>query len=123
MYRYQRGVTFLGWLFILLPMALVLYAGIRLAPVYLEYMKIARTLDRVATEFKGEQTDPRQLRTSIDRHFEIEDVHVMTARSEDKLKVTKDGTGYILEASYADTAPYMGNISLVVAFDKVVHTE
>ena len=36
----ERGVTFLGWVILLLPAALVLYAGIRLTPVYLEYMKV-----------------------------------------------------------------------------------
>ena len=49
----ERGVTFLGWVVILLPVALVLYAGIRLTPVYLEYMKVARTLEQVQRRVQG----------------------------------------------------------------------
>ena len=47
MRRSQRGVTFLGWLLLLTPVAIVIYAGIRLTPVYLNYMRVARSLDRL----------------------------------------------------------------------------
>ncbi len=50
------------------------YAGIRLVPVYLNYMKVARTLDATATEFKGDNPDPAAIRRSLDRHWEIEDI-------------------------------------------------
>jgi hypothetical protein len=119
----ERGVTFLGWLFILIPMGLVLYAGIRLAPLYLEYMKIARTLEQVGKDFKGDQADAQQIRTAIERHFDIEDVHVLTVRDTDKLKLRKEDSGYVMEVSYVDIAPYIGQISLQVAFNKVVRIE
>jgi len=64
----ERGVTFLGWIVLLIPVALVLYAGIRLTPVYLEYMKIARTLEQVSEENQGETVDPRALRGAIEAH-------------------------------------------------------
>ncbi len=38
----QRGVTFLGWLILLIPVAIVVYAGIRLTPIYLNYMRVAQ---------------------------------------------------------------------------------
>ena len=41
----QRGVTFLGWMFLLIPLAMVVYAGIRLAPMYLNYMRVARSVE------------------------------------------------------------------------------
>src|SRR6185312_17300410 len=44
MRRYQRGVTFIGWVILMVPMALVFYAGVRLTPVYLNYMKVRHTL-------------------------------------------------------------------------------
>jgi hypothetical protein len=42
----QLGVTAIGWLFLLTPLAIVVYAGIRLAPVYLNYMKVAKAMDQ-----------------------------------------------------------------------------
>jgi Domain of unknown function (DUF4845) len=123
MQRRERGVTFLGWLIILVPVALVLYAGIRLTPVYLEYMKVARTLEQVRDELKGDQPDANMIRNAIERRFDVEDVNVMTVRDADKLKIIKQGTGYKVQAVYQATAPYVSNVSLLVSFDKTVQIE
>ena len=80
MQRYERGVTFLGWVIILVPVALVLYAGIRITPLYLEYMKVARTLEQVRDELKGDQPDLAAIRNAIEKRFDVEDVTVMTVR-------------------------------------------
>ena len=113
----ERGVTFLGWLIILVPVALLVYAGMRLVPVYLEYMKIARTLEQLTSESVGDGSDARVLRYSIEKRFDIEDVHVITA---DDIKITKEGGGYKVQASYEATAPYVSNVYLLVVFDKTV---
>jgi hypothetical protein len=123
MQRYERGVTFLGWVIILVPVALVLYAGIRLTPLYLEYMKVTRTLEQVRDELKGDQPDVAMIRNAIERRFDVEDVTVMTVRDADKLKITKVGSGYKVEAVYQATAPYVSNVSLLVNFDKTVQIE
>jgi len=113
----QRGVTALGWLFLLTPMVIVIYAGVRLAPVYLNYMKVVRALDLVASDSTG-NNDPRAILTTIDKHFEIDMVDYPSAKD---IKVTRAETGgYKVEASYDDEAPLFGNISLHVVFDKVV---
>jgi hypothetical protein len=69
----QQGMTFIGLLCILVLLGVVVYAGIRLAPLYLNYMKIARTMESVATEVKGENPDPGAIRNLLDRHFNIEE--------------------------------------------------
>lgn len=119
----ERGVTFLGWLFLLMPMALVLYAAIRLTPVYLEYMKIARTLEQVAQEFKGEQAEANVIRTAIERRFDIESVTVLNPRDASHVRIRKEGTGHVLQAAYVDTVPFISNVKLQVEFDKVVKVE
>ena len=53
----QRGITMIGWLFLLIPLAIVAYGGIRLAPLYLNYIKIARTLESMKTEIKAAMDD------------------------------------------------------------------
>ena len=113
----QRGVTFLGWLFLLAPLVVVGYAGVRLAPVYLNYMKVVRALNLVASDAAG-NADPRSIRTTIDKHFEIDMVDYPTSKD---IKVTRSGSGWDVEASYDDEAPLFGNISLHVVFDKTVH--
>ena len=113
----QRGMTFIGWLFLLTPLAVVGYAGVRLAPVYLNYMKVVRALNLVASDANG-NSNPQSIRTTIDKHFEIDMVDYPTSKD---IKVTRNGTGWDVEASYDDEEPLFANISLHVAFDKIVH--
>jgi Domain of unknown function (DUF4845) len=113
----QRGMTFIGWLFLLTPLAVVAYAGVRLAPVYLNYMKVVRALNLVASDANA-NSNPQSIRTTIDKHFEIDMVDYPTSKD---IKVTRNGTGWDVEASYDDEAPLFANLSMHVTFDKVVH--
>ena len=117
MRQHQQGMTFIGLLCILALVGVVGYAGVRLAPVYLNYMKIARTLEAVATEVKGDNPDPQNIRNLIDRHFNIEDPTNVTARD---IEITKEDGGVQMHVAYDDTVPYVANVSLSVHFDKTV---
>jgi hypothetical protein len=114
----QRGVTMIGWLFLLTPLAIVLYAGIRVAPLYLNYMKVAKALSQVENEFKGGGASPTAIQITLDKHFEIDMVNYPTMKD---IKITRDGGGWLVEAAYDDDAPLFQNISLHVNFDKAVH--
>ena len=113
----QRGVTFIGWLFLLVPTAVLVYAGIRLTPVYMEYMKVARTLEQVKTEFDGNAPTATSIRQSIERHFDIEDVTTITYKD---VLIQGQGRSMKVTASYDSQAPLFANILLVVQFDKSV---
>ena len=113
----QLGVTAIGWLFLLTPVAIVVYAGIRLAPVYLNYMKVAKAMDQVGNELKAGGVSAQSIRATIDRHFEIDMVDYPTTRD---MKITKDGGSWVVESQYDDDAPLFANLSLHVTFDKKV---
>jgi uncharacterized protein DUF4845 len=112
----QKGVTAIGWLFLLAPLAIVIYAGIRLAPVYLNYMKVAKAMEQSVSEFKG-GSGIDAIRISIDRKFEIDMVEYPTVKD---MKIIKDGAGWVVECQYDDDAPLFANLSLHVSFDKKV---
>jgi hypothetical protein len=116
----QLGMTFIGLLCILALVGAIGYAGIRLVPLYLNYMKLARTMESAATEFKGEHPDLSGVRKSLDRHWAIEDI---TAVEQKDIEITKDNGGLQLHVAYDDTVPYVANISLSVHFDKTVKVQ
>jgi hypothetical protein len=111
------GVTAIGWLFLLTPLAVVIYAGIRLAPVYLNYMKVVKAMEGSVGELKAGGVSPQAIRTTIDKHFEIDMVEYPTTKD---MKITKDGGSWIVESQYDDDAPLFANLSLHVTFDKKV---
>ena len=113
----QVGVTAIGWLFLLTPLAVVVYAGIRLTPVYLNYMKVVKAMDQAGNEIKAGGVSPASIRATIDRHFEIDMVDYPTTKD---MKITKDGASWVVESQYDDDAPLFANLSLHVTFDKKV---
>lgn len=113
----QRGATFLGMVIILSIVACGVYAVIRLTPVYFEYMAVARALDQTAKEHEGEAVSVQALRISLERRWAIEDI--MTIEPQD-VSIKKTGKGYTMQVEYRAEAPFFGNVSLVVDFDKTV---
>ena len=117
MRNHQQGMTFIGLLCILALAGVVVYAGVRLAPLYLNYLKIARTMDSVAAEVKGDNPDPAALRGALDRHFTIDDPTGVNIKD---IEITKDEGGVQMHIAYDDSTPYVANVSLTVHFEKTV---
>jgi Domain of unknown function (DUF4845) len=118
--RRQQGMTFIGLLCVMVLAGIVLYAGVRLVPVYLNYMKLVRTMESAVGEFKGENGDIGAVRKSLDRHWAIEDI---TAVDQKDIEVTRDESGLQLHVAYDDSVPYVANVSLTVHFDKTVKSQ
>jgi len=116
----QQGMTFIGLACILALVGVIGYAGLRLVPVYLNYMKISRTLDMTATEVKGDNPDPGNIRRILERHWSIEDPTAVDVKD---IEITKDDSGVSMHIAYDDTVPYVANVSLSVHFDKTVKVQ
>ncbi len=113
----QRGATFLGMLTILAILGLALYAGIRLTPLYLEYMEVSRAMEQVRTELSGQPTSAQAIRTALNRRWAIEDINSVAPEDFD---IRKEGDAFVMHALYRAEAPFVANVSLVVDFDKRV---
>lgn len=113
----QRGMTTLGFLIMVAFLGLFAFAGIRLTPVYLNYMKVAGVLNGVLEEFDSQNASRSAILTSISRRFDVESVSVINSRD---IKVTNDNGGYVVEAKYDHTTPYIANVYFTVRFEKKV---
>ena len=117
-YGRQRGATFIGMVTIIAILGMALYAGIRLTPIYLEYMKVVRAMEQTRDEAKGGgPADMAAVRVSLDRRWAIEDISTIDAKD---IEVKKTGDGVTMRAFYRAEAPFVGNVSLAVDFDKTV---
>jgi Domain of unknown function (DUF4845) len=120
MRRRQLGMTFIGILCILALVGVIGYAGVRLVPVYLNYMKVARTMEMTATEVRGDNPDPGKMRNILERHWEIEDPSGVDYKD---IEITKGDDGVSMHVVYDDAVPYLANVSLSVHFDKTVKVQ
>ena len=114
----QRGATFIGMVVIIAILGFALYAGIRLMPVYLEYMAVARALEQTAKEDAGGRPARRTLRNSLDRRWTIENINSIQPKD---IEIKKAGSGFTMRAWYRAEAPFVSNVSLVADFDKTVN--
>lgn len=121
MRKSQRGVTFIGWLVLLAPVGLLVYVGIRLTPIYLNYFRVVRSLEQLATESKGEtQINPAAVHTTLDKRFDVQYVDHPAAKDID---VHRDGDHWVAIADYEDVAPLFGNVSILIQFNKQVELQ
>jgi len=111
----QRGVTTLGFIILIVFVGLFAFAFIRLAPVYLNYMKVAGVINGVYEEFDGENASRADILKSISRRFDVESVSRLTARD---ISVTAVDGGYEVKAEYDDKTPFIANLSFSVHFNK-----
>ena len=112
----QRGITFIGALILIAFVGLFIYAGIRLVPVYLEYMNIAKAMDTVKADMTSVES-PQAIRTALDKRFFIDAVTVIEAKD---LEISRDGAAWVVRAIYDAEAPFVANVSFSVHFDKTV---
>jgi hypothetical protein len=111
----------IGWLVLLVPIAIVVYAGIRLAPIYLNYMRVAKALTQTINEAKtGDATTGQTLRVALDKHFDIEGIEKPTTKDID---IHRENEHWVAIADYEDVAPMFGNVSLLVQFHKEVQVQ
>ena len=116
----QKGVTFIGWLFLLAPLALLVYCGIRLTPVYLNYFAVSKSLSQVASEYKGAEGAPvnvAEVRNALQRRFDVDGINYPEVKI---ITVAREGEKWVLEANYEDEVKVFSGISLLVHFDKKV---
>jgi Domain of unknown function (DUF4845) len=114
----QTGITFIGWIILLAPMAICAYAAIRITPIYLNWMKVAKSLEQVKTELKdGGNSNQQQVHRAIEDHFNIEGIEFPEVKD---IKISRQGRSWQINAAYDDQAPLFANVFILVSFDKTV---
>jgi hypothetical protein len=116
MRRTQRGITFIGWLFLLIPVAIVGYSAIRLVPVYLNYSKVVRSMDQMAEEARAGDS-ATSLRFGLEKRLDIEGITFPDIKD---FVIRRDGQSWVIEIEYEDGAPLLSNLSVTARFDKSV---
>jgi hypothetical protein len=113
----QGGMTTLGMMIVACCVGLIAFAALRLTPVYLNNMKVSGVLNGVHDEFDGQSPSRIEIRTSMERRFDIESVTEIEVRD---ITITTDEAGFVITATYDHKTPFISNISFSLHFDKSV---
>jgi hypothetical protein len=114
----QRGVTAIGWVFLLLPVVLVGYVAMRCISPFNNYMAVTRALDNFAKDNAGNGALTKdQLKDYLSRKWVSE--YIDKPDIED-LAITRKEGGWQIDASYEQVVPLFYNVSLLFEFEKTV---
>ena len=119
MRKTQRGVTLLGWIVLLIPVAIVVYGGIRVTPHYLNYFRVLHALETIKGEVGGDPgaAGAQLLRQSLEKRFDIEGIEKPSPKDVD---LHREGDHWVAGVDYDDSEPLFGNISLTLTFTRQV---
>ena len=116
MLRHQRGITFIGWVILLVPLAVLVYAGIRLTPIYLNATKVARVLEQTRQEYEGNSgLGANNIRNALGRRFNVEYIDYPDYKD---VAIKKTSEGWEMTASWDEVVPLVANVSLLVQFEQ-----
>ncbi|MGD8689972.1 MAG: DUF4845 domain-containing protein [Gammaproteobacteria bacterium] len=116
----QRGLTAIGWLLVILFVAFFGLFILRLVPVYLQSYTLSTIMENAAKADGDENDMPgghAKLYDTIERRLEINDIEIVSLHD---FKVVHDNAGDRLTLTYEQRTPFIGNIDLIVHFDKSV---
>ena len=99
-----------------LPILVLAYEVARLAPEYLNYFRVSRSLEQVAAEFH-EGDNPENLKGLITQHFTKEKVQYPDVS---EITIRNEGAQWVIEADYSHLTWLFPTVKAQVSFDKVV---
>ena len=114
----QRGVTMIGWIFLLIPVVLVFYALLRIGPVYFDHYKLVQSMKSTASELTTDETLTQQvIRSALGRSFNTGYVDM----DPKEVAVTKNGEGlWTMTVDYERQVDYFSNLYLLLVFNEEV---
>ena len=111
----QRGMTFSSVAFLIAVGVIVAVMGMRLAPVYMEYLTVKSVVEDVAAEPGSVRKSQSDLWRSVERRLDINSVYTIKI---EHITVEKHPTGARLKLYYEVRKPMIGNVDAVVVFDR-----
>ncbi len=115
--HHQSGLTLISWILLIALIMFVVWFGIRLFPIYMEYYSINTSMNTVASQIEVGET-PQQIRASIDSLFTINGIRDVSPKDIVTIAPSDDGTGLILTLDYDSRSNFVGNVDLLVHFHR-----
>ena len=112
--RQQRGVSFSGFIVILVILVAVAIFSMKLIPAYMDNGKIQKAFDAIVRDPAMENATPDAVRMAFYNRAVTMDA--VTAINERDIEIYKDNGRLVLSAKYNVKIPVAGNVSLLLEF-------
>ena len=109
----QRGMTFIGILFVGIIVVFSAILVMKLIPPYMEYWSIKKVLGAMAKDTSLNNMSTREVQASFDKRASIDNI---TAIKGNDLDVSKDGGEVVASVEYPVKVALFGNLSACMDF-------
>ena len=111
----QSGVTFGGFIMVLVLFVVAAIMSMKLIPAYMENGKIQTALDAIVRDPAMQNATVAEIRDAFGKRANtMDDVTVVNPGD---LEIVRDGKGLTISVSYSKKVPFAGNVSLLVEFN------
>jgi hypothetical protein len=115
----QAGLTFIGFIMLLIVVGFFAYAAMKLVPVYTEYMGVVKSMNLIATESGSATKSVDELRRDLRVKFDAQFVNPDTIPAQN-IQLKRQGGAATLRIFYERRVTFIYNVDLLVHFDKSV---
>ncbi len=115
--RRQKGMSLIGFLMLLSLIIFMVYLGIRIGPIYLEYFSVVSAMNGVAAERGAARKSPYDIRVGVLNRLYIS--YSAENVREENIKIIRRN-GVQLRVVYQVRKPVIGNLDVVASFDRMV---
>lgn len=113
----QRGLGWFGMFLVLAGIGFVALVGMKTFPIYMNQMKIASAVTKVATDPGMGDQEAQAVRAALQRLWDVDDIGHLQPRD---IKLKRTEHGRFLVYDYEARTPLFYNISLVIHFQDEV---
>lgn len=113
----QRGMTPIGWILVFLLIAFFTLIALKLVPIYIDSFTIGSVISDLRKEPGISAKSPREILSMIEKRL---DINMVKGISADDILVEKVGDTMTISAEYEVRENILGNVDIVVSFNKSV---
>lgn len=110
----QRGVTFVGMVFIAGLVVFVAIIGIRLVPAYIEYATVKKHLRDMARSPDARGASPRDIQLIFNKRAQVDDIKAVSGED---IEIAREGDVLVLSAVYSTKIKLFGNVNACIDFE------
>jgi hypothetical protein len=109
----QRGVTFIGMVFIAGLIVFAAIIGLKLIPAYIEYATVVNHLREIARSPDARGGSPKDIQNMFRKRAQIDAIDIVKAED---IEVEKEGDQVTLRAAYSTKIKLFGNLNACIDF-------
>ena len=113
--RTQAGMTAIGWLLVILLVISAALFLMKLVPIYIEGFNVGSVVSNVASDPQMRGAPPGKIVKTVLKRL---DINMAMSVTRDDVYVTREKDYILIEIDYEVRKPVIGNLDIVVSFNK-----